>query len=141
VERDTTKEDCEHGDPFQVLSEAAEQCPLLDTISDRDQRDIAGYSEDENNGDVYFEAVDVVVIERSVKETDEEIVDHCEDPGGSDGVVGANVGHDSNLGGKRHVGHEEGEKEARERAFEDPLVERVEDEFVAAVSISAVVLV
>jgi hypothetical protein len=140
VHGDATKKDSKHGDPFEILPQATEERSAFvamsharkrllvydgrffdDAIPDYGERNASGDGEDENNGDVHFEAVNVVVIEPAVEEADEEVVEDGEEPGGADGVVGANVGHDGYLGGERHVGHDEGEEETCEGAFEDPI--------------------
>lgn len=76
------------------------------------------------------------MIEPAVEEADEEVIQDGEDPRGPDGVVCADVGHDGDFGGERHVRGEEDPEEAGDGATLGPFVEGVEDHFVAAVRIS-----
>lgn len=96
-------------------------------VPDDGQADVSENGEDEDNGKVHLEAVDVVVVQRAVEEADQEVVHDGEGPGGADGVVGADVCHDGDFGRQGDVGEEEVEEETCEGAFEDPVSERVED--------------
>jgi hypothetical protein len=140
VKRSATEENSKHGDPFHVLPQGAEKASVLNAVSDHGERRIAGNSEDEDDGDVDLKAVDVIVVERTVEEANEEVVEDCEEPGRPDGVVGTNVGHNRDLGGKRNVGEDKGKEEAGEGALPDPVAQGIEDELVATVSIPVVEL-
>jgi hypothetical protein len=127
VQRNTTEEDCKHGYPFEVLAKCLENVAIFDTVAQDAEGYITDEREDEDDGDVNFEAVDVVVIEPAVEEADQKVVEYGEDPGRSDGVVGTDVGHDGDFGGKRHVGGEESHEETGERTALEPVLEWVKD--------------
>jgi hypothetical protein len=61
VQADPTQEDCQHGDPGEVL-EGAEEGFLFRSVAEDAEREIAERAEDEYDREVDLEAVDVVVV-------------------------------------------------------------------------------
>jgi hypothetical protein len=135
MERNSAEEDSKHGDPFQVFPKCAQQGSVLCPVSDHGEAGVTSNSENEDDGDIDLEAVDVIVVERAIEEANEEIVENREEPGRSEGVIGTDIGHDSELRRKRNIGEDEGKKEAGEGALPDPLAQRIKDELVATVSV------
>jgi hypothetical protein len=62
VQADPTQEDCQHGDPGEVLEEGAEEGFLFHSVAEDSEREIAERAEDEYDREVDLEAVDVVVV-------------------------------------------------------------------------------
>ena len=78
------------------------------------------------------------MVEPAVEEADEEVVHHGEEPGGANGIVGADVGHDGDFRSEWHGGAYEGAEELCEGAVAEPVAEGVKDEFVTAVCVSVI---
>jgi len=135
VERQTTKEDDEHGNPFGVLPSGVEESLLADTVTHDSQGDVTETDEDDDENEPDLPRVEVVLVEVSVEPTDGEVVDNSEQPGGTDGVVGTDVGNNGNLGGETNVGDQELAEEVGERTTGEPETERVEEELVATVRV------
>lgn len=137
MQRDAAEEDGEHGDPLEVLAERLEEIAVLDAITQDTEGDVADEREDEDDGDVDLERVNIVVVEPAVVKSDQEVVEDGEDPGGANGVVCTDVSHDGDFGGEGHVGGEEDHEKTGKRAASEPVFERIKDQFVAAVGIPA----
>ena len=135
VEADAAEEDAEQRDPLEVLEDGGGQALLADAVAEDGEGEVAEGGEDEDEGEVDLEGVEVVVVQEAVEPADGEVVDDGEDPGAGDGVVGADVGHDGDLAGQRHAREHEVLEQRRQRALEHPVLERVEDELRAAVRV------
>jgi hypothetical protein len=136
VQRHTTEEDCDERDPLEVCPETLEEAHLTDAVAQHSQREVSESCEHNDDGEVDLERINVVVVQRAVEEADDEVVQHRENPSRAQGVISSNVGQNRQLGGQRNVGHDESAKQLREGALEYPVLEGVEDEFVATVSVS-----
>ena len=75
------------------------------------------------------------MVEVAVQPAGQEVVGECEDPGGAEGVVGADVGHDGQFGGEGHAGGPKAEEEFGEGSAGGPVADGVEDEFAATVGV------
>ena len=62
VQADPAQEDRQHGDPGEVLEEGAEKGFLFGAVAKDAEREIAEGAENEDDCEVDFEAVDVVVV-------------------------------------------------------------------------------
>ena len=91
--------------------------------------------EDDDDGEIDLEAVDVVVVEVPVEPADEEVVGDGEDPRTADGVVGPDVRHDGDLGHERHVASDEFAEKRRHGPARGPVAVGMEDEFRAAIGV------
>ena len=107
VQRQSAQKTSQHERPLQVLEQAAEPAARADTVAHRGEGDVAEAVEDDDDGEPDFPAVDVVLVEVAVEEADGEVVGDRQDPGGADGVVGADVGYDGDFGGEADVREEE----------------------------------
>ena len=135
VDRDATEEDGQQRQPRQVLEEGADQAAALGAVAQDGERDGAKGLEDNDNREVDLEAVGIVVVQVAVEPADQEVVGHGEDPGAADGVVGADVGHDGDLGHEGHVAGDEFAEERRDGPARGPVAEWLEDEFRAAIGV------
>jgi hypothetical protein len=135
VEGEATEEDGQHEDPLDVLEQGAEEGLLAHAVAHHRQRDVAQPVEDDDDGEPDLPAVDVVLVEVAVEPADGEVVGRGHDPGRADGVVGADVGDDGDLGGEADLREEEAAEERGEGPLVDPLAHRVEEQLVAAVGV------
>ena len=78
VQADPAQEDRQHGDPGEVLEEGAEEGFLFRAVAKDAEREIAEGAEDEDDGEVDFEAVDVVVVEMAVEPADNAVAVKCQ---------------------------------------------------------------
>ena len=71
----------------------------------------------------------------AVKPTDQKVICQRQEPGGANGVVGADVSHDGQFAWQWHVGAHEHSEERGERTFSEPVAKGVEDQFAAAIGV------
>jgi hypothetical protein len=82
-----------------------------------------------------FPAVEVVLVEVPVEPTDSEVVCRRQDPSSADSIIGTDITDDSNLTRKSNVAEQKAPEKLGERASSDPVPKRVEQQFVAAISV------
>lgn len=75
------------------------------------------------------------MIQSAIEPTDDAVVEQGQDPGGADGVVRADVSHDGQFRGQRHVTGDEVPEERGQRAFCEPLCKGVKDQLGASIGI------
>jgi len=136
VQRDTSQEDKEDWDPLEVLEEGFEETGLAYAVSEHCERDVAHGGKDDDDGEIYLEGIEIVVVEHAVEPADQEEIQHREYPSRAEGVVSTHIGHDGELGGERNAGNEEFAEELGEGSTTRPFEERVKDEFAASICIS-----
>lgn len=79
--------------------------------------------------------VEIVLVEVSVKPTNEEVVDQRKNPSSANGVVSTDVGENCDLAGKGDLAADELSEQLRERAASDPVSDGVEKQLITAISI------
>lgn len=124
VKGDAAEKDGEERDPFEVGEEAAEDRAFADAVAEDGEGDVSEDSEDEDDSEVdwccvstwmirvmvvqrmgmhsFFvrltaERINVVMVEKSVEETNEEVVEHGKNPRTTESVVGTDVSHDGDF--------------------------------------------
>jgi len=125
----------EEEQPLEVLEEAGHETAGFGAVADDGETDGAKGLEDDDDAEVDLEGVDVVLVEMAVEPANEEVVCYCEGPGGAEREVRANVGHDGDFAHPGHVGPDEAAEKWGEGAAGEPVFERVEEEFGAAVGV------
>lgn len=105
---------------------------FFDTVAEDTERAITEDSEDDNDGEVDLERVEVVLVEMTVQQTSEEIIGKGEEPSGAESVVGTNVGHDSTLGWQGHTRLQEVDEKLGKDTLGRPLTDREEDQLVTS---------
>lgn len=93
--------------PFQILKQRRKPSAFSNSISHRRQRDVSESVEDNDNGEPDFPAVNVVLVQVSIKPANGEIIGNGQNPCGANGVVGPNVADNGDFGGEADVGEEE----------------------------------
>jgi hypothetical protein len=132
---ETAEEDGHHGDPHEVGDESAEQVLLVGTVAKDGEGDVTETGENDKDGEVDLERIQVVLVLVRVVPAEKEVVENGQDPSAADGVVSTDVGHDSKLRRKGHSGADEVAEELGERTASRPVADRVEQELVASVGV------
>jgi hypothetical protein len=152
MEGETTKEDGEHGHPFEVLDEASPEALFSEAVAEDGKGDIAHGAEDDDETEEDLPGFHVEFIEVAVKPANEEVVHYCERESGGQSVVwfvsgnmavvvrtltGRYIADNRDLGRQLHTGKKESSEEWSERTLPQPCMNWVEDKFVATISISS----
>jgi hypothetical protein len=70
---------------------------LRETVAENSERDVAHRAEDDDEREVDFEGIEVVVIEVAIEPADEEVVNQGEDPSCTNGIVCSNISKDGDF--------------------------------------------
>lgn len=132
MDRDATEENIQQEYPLNILEDRLQEAEFADPVAVDGDGEHAEAAEDDEDGEEDAEGVDVEVVEIGQVPADEEEVGRDEEVGGSDGVVRADVGEDSDLGRERHARGYKFAEDGGEGAAGGPVVEGVEDELAAA---------
>jgi len=76
VERDAGEEDDHEWHPLEVLEEGRDKALFLHAVAEDSEGHVTNTGEDDDDGDVDFEGIEVVVVEPSVVPTDGKVVEH-----------------------------------------------------------------
>lgn len=80
VKRDATEKYCEEEDPFEVVNQSGQEILFIIADSENCQSEIANTVEDDNDGNVDLERIDVVVVQVAVVPSNEDVVSQRQDP-------------------------------------------------------------
>lgn len=121
--------------PCHTILTSITKSPLAYAVSHHGQSNVPKPVEDNDDGEPDLPRVDVVLVEVAVVPTDGEVVGRSHDPCCSNGVVGADVGYDGNLGGESNIGEQELPEQGSEWTSPQPDSKRVEQKLVASIGI------
>lgn len=153
VDRDAAEEDEEEEKPFELLAERAKKRSLAGAVAESSSRDIIDWRtlvrtpldkrcrteltavEHKHKNDPDVPRADVVFVDIALEPADDAVVGSGQDPGSSNGIVGADVCDDVDLGTESHIAADELAEQGRKRPADEPEAEWVENQLVAAVGV------
>ena len=103
MQGDTTEENRQQQDPFEVGPEAADQRCVFSTVPKNGKSNVARCIEDNHDCKVDLERIDVIVIQVAVVPSDDKIIECRQYPGRTNGVVRPNVSHNGYFRRERHA--------------------------------------
>lgn len=133
VDSDAAKEDGEEGQLGDVFEEGAYEATAFGVVAQDGDADSAGRLEDNYNGEVDLEAINVVVVQVAVEPAYQGVGGQHKDPGGANSIVDADVRHNNDPGHEARVASDEFAEERCHWAARGPGAEGLEDEFGAAI--------
>jgi hypothetical protein len=87
MEGETTKEDSEHGHPFEIFDETGPETFFGEAVAKDSKGYVTHGAEDDDKAEEDFPGFQVEFIEVAIKPADKEVVHDCEGKAGRQGVV------------------------------------------------------
>lgn len=82
VQADAAKENGQHGDPGEVFEEGGKKGMRLGAVAEDAEGEVAEEAEDQDDGEVDLEAVDVIMIQMAVEPADDAVAGERRSAGG-----------------------------------------------------------